>query len=134
MRHSFFKRRTLSNFILTVILWVLAVLAAIPLFSVLFMLIVRGGARVNIETLTSLPPAGFMPGGGVGNAIVGTLVVVFLAAPVVAQIGADADRLLGGKPTSALIIDESSFPKTRSPGRRWPACITRIAGLTRRRR
>ena len=31
--------------------------------------------------------------------------------PVVAQIGADADRLLGGKPTSALIIDESSFPK-----------------------
>ena len=31
--------------------------------------------------------------------------------PVVAQIGADADRLLGGKPTSCLIIDESSFPK-----------------------
>src|SRR5271155_4723422 len=31
--------------------------------------------------------------------------------PVVAQIGWDADRLLGGKPTSALIIDESSFPK-----------------------
>src|ERR1700722_18718618 len=31
--------------------------------------------------------------------------------PVVAQIGQDADRLLGGKPTSALIIDESSFPK-----------------------
>ena len=31
--------------------------------------------------------------------------------PVVAQIGRDADALLGGKPTSALIIDESSFPK-----------------------
>ena len=29
--------------------------------------------------------------------------------PVVEQIGRDADRLLGGKPTSALIIDESSF-------------------------
>jgi SRSO17 transposase len=31
--------------------------------------------------------------------------------PVVAQIGQDADRLLGGKPTSGLIIDESSFAK-----------------------
>jgi hypothetical protein len=31
--------------------------------------------------------------------------------PVVEQIGRDADRLLGGKPTSALIIDESSFAK-----------------------
>jgi SRSO17 transposase len=31
--------------------------------------------------------------------------------PVVAQISADADRLLGGKPGSCLIIDESSFPK-----------------------
>ena len=43
--------------------------------------------------------------------------------PVVAQIGRDADRLLGGKPTSCLIIDESSFPKQgdRSVGvaRQW---------------
>ncbi len=31
--------------------------------------------------------------------------------PVVAQIGADADRLLGGKPSSCPIVDESSFPK-----------------------
>jgi SRSO17 transposase len=31
--------------------------------------------------------------------------------PVVAQIGVDADRLLGGKPGSSLLIDESSFPK-----------------------
>src|SRR4051794_8758367 len=43
--------------------------------------------------------------------------------PVVAQIGQDADRLLGGKPTSGLIIDESSFtkPGDRSVGvaRQW---------------
>jgi hypothetical protein len=30
--------------------------------------------------------------------------------PVVAQIARDADALLGGKPDSALVIDESSFP------------------------
>jgi SRSO17 transposase len=43
--------------------------------------------------------------------------------PVVAQIARDADRLLGGKPSSALIIDESSFVKQgdRSVGvaRQW---------------
>jgi SRSO17 transposase len=31
--------------------------------------------------------------------------------PVIDQIGRDADRLLGGKPDSALILDESSFVK-----------------------
>jgi len=31
--------------------------------------------------------------------------------PVIAQISRDADQLLGGKPTSCLIIDECSFPK-----------------------
>jgi SRSO17 transposase len=43
--------------------------------------------------------------------------------PVIAQIGRDADRLLGGKPDSALLIDESSFVKQgdRSVGvaRQW---------------
>jgi SRSO17 transposase len=43
--------------------------------------------------------------------------------PVVEQIGRDADRRLGGKPNSALIIDESSFPKqgdrSVGVGRQW---------------
>jgi SRSO17 transposase len=43
--------------------------------------------------------------------------------PVIEQIARDADRLLGGKPDSALVIDESSFVKQgdRSVGvaRQW---------------
>src|ERR1700747_2350439 len=50
--------------------------------------------------------------------------------PVGAQIGQDADRLLGGKPTSALIIDESSFPKQgdRSVGvaRQWTGRLGKV--------
>ena len=50
--------------------------------------------------------------------------------PVVAQIGQDADRLLGGKPTSALIIDESSFAKQgdRSVGvaRQWSGRLGKV--------
>ena len=49
---------------------------------------------------------------------------------VVAQIGQDADRLLGGKPTSSLIIDESSFAKQgdRSVGvaRQWSGRLGKI--------
>jgi SRSO17 transposase len=51
-------------------------------------------------------------------------------APVVAQISHDADRLLGGKPTSCLIIDESSFAKQgeRSVGvsRQWSGRLCTI--------
>jgi len=51
-------------------------------------------------------------------------------APVLAQIACDADALLGGKPTSALIIDESSFPKQgdRSVGvaRQWTGRLGKV--------
>jgi SRSO17 transposase len=50
--------------------------------------------------------------------------------PVIAQIGAGANRLLGGKPTRTLIIDESSFPKQgdRSVGvtRQWMGRLGKI--------
>ena len=50
--------------------------------------------------------------------------------PVVAQIGQDADHLLGGKRSSCLIIDESSFAKqgNRSVGvaRQWSGWLGKI--------
>ena len=49
---------------------------------------------------------------------------------MVAQIAADADRLLGGKATSCLLIDESSFPKQgdRSVGvaRQWTGRLGKV--------
>jgi SRSO17 transposase len=50
--------------------------------------------------------------------------------PVLAQIGQDADRLLGGKPSSCLVIDESSFAKQgdRSVGvaRQWSGRLGKV--------
>jgi SRSO17 transposase len=50
--------------------------------------------------------------------------------PLVAQIAGDADALLGGKPDSALVIDESSFVKQgkRSVGvaRQWSGRIGKV--------
>ena len=87
LRHSFGDRRSLSNTIFTVILWIVAMLAAVPLVSVLYMLISRGGQRLGLELFTQLPPAGLEPGGGFGNAIVGTLVMVVIAALISIPIG-----------------------------------------------
>jgi phosphate transport system permease protein len=89
--HSFKRPRTLFNASMSVLCSILALLAAVPLFSVLIMLLVRGGARLSVALFTELPPAAGMHGGGVGNAIVGTLLVVLVAAVFSVPVG-----VLGG--------------------------------------
>lgn len=82
-----FERRALSNLMLTGLTWFIALLGAVPLFSVIFMLIIEGGQRLDWEALTALPPAGFDMGGGFGNAIIGTLAMVLIAALISLPIG-----------------------------------------------
>lgn len=79
--------RALRSMLLSSIVWFSAVLASVPLFSVLYMLITRGGARLSMEVLTELPPAGFEMGGGFGNALVGTFVMVGIAALIAIPVG-----------------------------------------------
>jgi phosphate transport system permease protein len=83
--------RAVKNNILTALTWIAAILAAIPLLSVIFMLLVRGGTRLFgadfVAVLTELPPAGFEMGGGIGPAIVGTLIMVGIAALISVPFG-----------------------------------------------
>jgi phosphate transport system permease protein len=87
LHKSFTERRALRSVILTAGAWVAAAIASVPLFSVLYMLIVQGGSRLSVDLFTELPPAGFELGGGFGNAIVGTLVMVAIAAVISIPIG-----------------------------------------------
>ncbi len=87
LERSFFVGRALRSSLLTIGVWVAAILASVPLFSVLYMLIVRGGARLNLDLFSELPPAGFELGGGIGNAIVGTLVMVGIATLLSVPVG-----------------------------------------------
>jgi len=48
---------------------------------------VRGSSPLSLALFTELPPAGFEEGGGFGNAIVGTLVMVGIAAAISIPIG-----------------------------------------------
>ena len=82
-----FERRALTSLLLTIGVWTAAVIAGIPLISVLWMLIVRGGSRLSLSLFTELPPAGFEMGGGFGNAIVGTVVMVGIAAIISIPVG-----------------------------------------------
>jgi phosphate transport system permease protein len=87
LERSPFERRALTSLLLTIGVWTAAVVAGIPLISVLWMLIVRGGSRLSLSLFTELPPAGFEMGGGFGNAIVGTVVMVGIAAIISIPIG-----------------------------------------------
>jgi phosphate transport system permease protein len=87
LTYSWSERRSLTNLVLTIGAWICALLACIPLVSVLYMLIIEGGKRLSLDLFTELPPAGFEMGGGFGNAIVGTLVMVAIAAAISIPIG-----------------------------------------------
>lgn len=99
--HSLKNRRTAVNAALTVVAFAFSAVAMLPLFSVLYMLVVRGAPLVNLELFTQLTPGAGSVGGGIGNALLGTLVVVlvatllslplgFMAAVYLAEYGGDS--------------------------------------------
>ena len=79
--------RTFISAALTGMTGIAAFLACVPLFSVLFMLIYRGGKSLSWKSFVELPPTAFETGGGFGNAIVGTLVMVGIAALLAVPFG-----------------------------------------------
>ena len=79
--------RALKSIMLSTITVTAAVGACIPLFSVLIMLIYRGGQRLSLEIFTALPPTAFETGGGFGNAILGTLFMVGIASLISVPFG-----------------------------------------------
>lgn len=91
LEREIFEIRALKSSVLTVMTWAGALLASVPLFSVIYMLLVRGGARLFsadfAEILSGLPPAGFELGGGFGNAIAGTCIMVAIATAISVPLG-----------------------------------------------
>lgn len=81
------SRRTLFNFTMTGLTFLLTLLALVPLVSVLFTLLYKGLPHLNWEALTSLPPAPGFAGGGFGNAIVGTALMVGIAILISVPLG-----------------------------------------------
>jgi phosphate transport system permease protein len=70
-----------------VLVGLIALAAIIPLFSVLYMVVRKGAGNLRWSMLWELPPAAGMDGGGFGNALVGTLVLVAIGALVSIPVG-----------------------------------------------
>lgn len=81
------KARKIFNNFMHIIIVILTIIALIPLVSILSYIIYKGYRVINFEFLISLPtPAGDI-GGGIGNAILGTLILVGVASIVGLPIG-----------------------------------------------
>jgi len=109
LRKSWSERRALRSVILTGGAWIVALIASVPLFSVLYMLIVQGGSRLNLDLFTELPPAGFELGGGFGNAIVGTLVIVAIASAISIPVGTLAATYLAELSPESRLASSARF-------------------------
>lgn len=82
--------RTLMSAAFSLIALLLAITAMVPLFLVLLMLLYKGGSKVaetGFSLFTELPPAAGMAGGGIGNALLGTLVVIGIASLISVPLG-----------------------------------------------
>jgi phosphate transport system permease protein len=89
-----YKARALVNLIMTGLCAGAVVVALLPLFSVLWLVLSRGIQSLSLEFFTSLPKPVGEVGGGVGNAIVGTLYMVGLASLIGLPLGVGAGIFL----------------------------------------
>lgn len=78
--------RQIKNYTFFVFLILMSMIALLPLFTVLWYVIINGLPNLNLDFLTKLPaPVGIA--GGMANAIVGSLILVGVATIVAVPIG-----------------------------------------------
>ena len=79
--------RSIGNRVLSGICITLSLLTMVPLLSIIFLVLKNGLPLLKANVFTELPPAAGMTGGGFGNAVLGTLVMVGLGLAVAAPLG-----------------------------------------------
>lgn len=79
--------RTLFGFFMTGLTGLFAAIAIIPLAAIVINVASQGLPLINLDLFTKLPPPPGLSGGGLGNAIVGTLIVLAVAVVFSVPIG-----------------------------------------------
>jgi phosphate transport system permease protein len=95
-------RRRVVNGVMTGLTWAAAVVATLPLLFILFYLLQKGASSLSIAFFTQLPAPPGATGGGMANAIVGTLIVVGIASLFGVPIGIGAGIYLAEKKNAPL--------------------------------
>jgi len=95
------RRRLRSNFMVG-LMYAAAFLAILPLILILVHLVRMGATSVNLDFFTQEPRPPGEPGGGMANAIVGTLILIGVASAVGLPVGVGAGLYLAEKRTTLL--------------------------------
>ncbi len=90
MKRSSTSPRTLFSSVMTGVVIVFTLMALIPLFAILIYVFIQGASRLSLDLFTELPPPPLVKGGGLGNAIVGTLLMVGIASALSIPFGVAA--------------------------------------------
>jgi phosphate transport system permease protein len=80
-------KRNRINRLFTSIAALFGAIAVLPLFLVLAYVLVKGGQLLSLGLFTQLPPPPGLEGGGIGNAVLGTIVVTVVASAIAIPIG-----------------------------------------------
>ena len=88
------RRRRVMNGIMTGVVSLAALVTALPLLFILFHLVKEGAAALSPYFFTQMPNPPGEAGGGMANAIVGTLIVIGLACGIGLPIGIGAGLYL----------------------------------------
>ncbi|HTB21944.1 MAG TPA: phosphate ABC transporter permease PstA [bacterium] len=86
--------RARTDLIMRGLCWAAMALALIPLFSLLFLVVSKGLHRFDLDFFMHVPRPVGIPGGGMANALVGTLVLVLIASLIGMPIGVAAGLYL----------------------------------------
>ncbi|MGL5193494.1 MAG: phosphate ABC transporter permease PstA [Chroococcales cyanobacterium] len=79
--------RSLFVWVMTFLSGAALAITLVPLFAVMIYVMIKGVNRLNLDLFTELPPSAGMEGGGIANAIAGTLIMVGIAAAISVPIG-----------------------------------------------
>jgi phosphate transport system permease protein len=87
-------RRKVVNGLMVGLTWTAAILATLPLLFILFYLLKKGAGALSLQFFTQMPKPVGESGGGMANAIIGTVILVGLAMAMGLPIGIGAGLYL----------------------------------------
>jgi phosphate transport system permease protein len=96
------RNRHIVSGVMIGLTYLAAVLATLPLVLILFHLISKGASSLSMSFFTHMPRPVGEPGGGMANAIVGTLVLIGIASAIGLPVGIGAGLYLAEKRTTPL--------------------------------
>jgi phosphate transport system permease protein len=96
------RRRRVVNRAMIALTFVAAVLTTLPLLFILFLLLQKGASSLQLHFFTNMPKPVGEEGGGMANAIVGTLILIATASAFGLPIGIGAGLYLAEQRASRL--------------------------------